>query len=69
MAFIESGKTFDKDQHHVKMTGRMKELEICQYSLRIPAPLYQKVKLKLVKENKKLRGVLIEMLEEYIKKS
>jgi hypothetical protein len=68
MAFIESGKTFDKDENYEKMKKRMDNMDTCQYPLRIPAPLYKKVKMKLVRENTKLRTVLIDMLEEYIKK-
>ena len=68
MAFIESGKTFDKDEHHVKMTRRMEGMDISTYLLRIPTPLYKQIKYKLLKDNKKLREVLVTMLEEYIKK-
>lgn len=67
MAFIESGKTFDKDEHHVKMRKRMDSMDICQYSLRVPAPLYKKVKIKLAKEQQQLSKLLVDMLEKYIK--
>lgn len=67
MAFIDSGKTFDKDDHHDKMKTRMENMDLSPYLFRIPTPLYKKVKLKLVKEEKKLREVLVDMLEEYIK--
>lgn len=67
MAFIESGKTFNKDTHHAKMKDRMENLDVSPYLFRIPAPLYKKVKMKLVKEDKKLREVLVDMLEHYIK--
>ncbi len=68
MAFIESGKTFDKEKHHEKMKERMDNMDFSQYPLRIPSPLYKKVKLKLVHEGKSLKSVLLGMLEEYIKK-
>ena len=68
MAFIDSGKNFDKKENQEKLTKRMDNMDISQYPLRIPTPLYQQVKIKLAKENKKLRTILIEMLEEYIKK-
>ncbi len=68
MAKIESGVEFDKDAHHLKMTERMKNIETIQYPLRIPKNLYKKVKMQLVKDEKKLRDVLLHMLEEYIKK-
>ncbi len=67
MAFIDSGKTYDKDENHAKMKERMENMTNVQYSLRIPEALHKKVKLKLLKEDKKLRGLLIEMLEEYVK--
>lgn len=65
MAKIESGVEFDKDANHDKMTKRIVDNQ--QYTLRIPAHLYKAVKLKLVKENRKLRPLLIEMLVEYVK--
>lgn len=67
MAFIDSGKTFDKDKHHDEMKERMVNLDTSSYLFRIPAPLYKKVKMKLVKEDKKLREILVDMLEQYIK--
>jgi hypothetical protein len=68
MAFIESGKAFDKEENYGKMKKRMDNMEIKQYPLRIPKALYKQIKVKLAKEEKTLRSVLIEMLEEYIKK-
>lgn len=65
MAKIESGVEFDKEANHQKLAKLAVTNQ--QYTLRIPAHLYKQVKLKLVKENKKLRPVLIEMLEQYIK--
>lgn len=69
MALIDSGKTFDKKEHQKKIIKRMENMDIAQYSLRVPKPLYKQVKIKLAKEGKQLRTVLIDMLEEYIKKS
>jgi len=68
MAFIESGKKFDKDEHHDKMKKRMDNLDTTQYPLRIPTALHKKVKIKIAKEGVNLRAVLIGMLEEYVKK-
>lgn len=65
MALIKSGVEFDKGANHEKLTQRTETNQ--QYTLRIPERLYKAVKLKLVKENRKLRPVLIEMLEKYIK--
>lgn len=67
MAMIESGKSFDKEENHTKMKKRMENMDCAQYPLRIPSALYKNVKLKLIQENKNLREVLLEMLEEYIK--
>lgn len=67
MAFIESGKAFDKEENHRKMKKKMEGMDSSTYLLKLPAPLYKKVKMKLVKDNKKLKPVLIEMLEQYIK--
>lgn len=66
MAFIDSGKNFDKNEHHEKMKSRLENMDVSSYLLRMPAPLYKKVKMKLAKDNKKLKSVLIEMLEQYI---
>ena len=65
MAKIESGVEHDKQQYHKKISPRMQDIQ--QYTLRISEHLYKAVKLKLVKENKKLRPLLIEMLEQYVK--
>lgn len=67
MALIKSGVEFDKAANHKKLTKLA--LTNTQYTLRIPENLYKAVKLKLVKENKKLQPVLIEMLQQYIKTS
>lgn len=69
MAFIESGKTFDKDENYEKMKKRMDNLDVTQYCLRIPTSLHKKVKIKLAKDEKKLRDILIEALESYVKES
>lgn len=67
MALIESGKTFDKDENHAKMKKRMENMDTAQYPLRIPSALYKQVKMKLIKEDKNLREVLLDMLNQYIK--
>lgn len=68
MALIPSGKEFDKEANHEKMKKRMENMDTVSYPLRIPKELYKKVKMKLVMEDKKLRSVLLEMLEQYVKK-
>ena len=67
MAFIDSGKNYDKDENYEKMKKKLDNLDTVQYPLRIPSALYKKIRIKLVQEDKKLRSVLIDMLEEYIK--
>jgi DNA polymerase III psi subunit len=67
MAKIESGLEFNKNMHHDKMKTRMENMDIKQYALRVPAHLYKKVRVKLAKEDRSLKGLLVEMLEQYIK--
>ena len=66
MAFIESGKTFNKEEHQGKMKKRMEHLDVKPYLLNIPSPLYKKVKRKLIEDEKNLRAVIIEYLYKYI---
>lgn len=68
MAFIDSGKTFDKEEHHDKMKERADNMDVTPYLFRIPAALHKKVKMKLVKEEKNLREVLVDALKAYINK-
>lgn len=68
MAFIESGKTFDKEENYEQMKKRMDNMDYKQYPLRIPANLHKKLKVKLAKEGLSLKALLLGMLEEYIKK-
>lgn len=68
MPFIDSGKTFDKESHHSKMKVRADNLDVTPYLLRIPTNLYKNVKMKLVRDEKNLREVLVEALNMYIKK-
>jgi len=65
MAKIESGVEFDKGANLDKLAKLSADTQ--QYTLRIPAHIYKQVRLKLVKENQKLRPVLIRMLMEYLK--
>lgn len=67
MARIESGVEFNKDENHQKLKKLMENKEVTQYTLRIPVNLYKQVKIKMANDGKKLRGLLLEMLDEYIK--
>lgn len=69
MAFVDSGKAFDKDDHHEKMKTLMVNKDTTQYTFRIPCDMYKKVKIKLAKDEKKLRGVLLASLQQYLKES
>lgn len=66
MAFIDSGETFDKEENHTKLTHRMKNEEVSSYLLRIPPKLHHLVRIKLAKDKKNMKEILIEMLEKYI---
>jgi hypothetical protein len=68
MAFIDSGKSFDKKKHYLKMKKLMENMDIVQYPLRIPTPLHQEVKIKLAQEKKSMRELLLGMLLNYIEK-
>lgn len=65
MALIKSGKEFDKGANHDKLTKLATTDQ--QYTFLIPVHFYKQVKMKLIKENRKLRPVLLEMLAQYIK--
>lgn len=67
MAFIESGKTFDKDAHHDKMKERMTNMDSVQYPLRIPSNIYKKLKVKAAQEGVTIKSVLMAALEDYLK--
>lgn len=67
MAKIDSGLEFDKEENYEKMKSRMENMDSKQYTLRVPADLYKKVKVKLAKEGRSLKSLLMEGLEQYIK--
>jgi len=68
MAFIESGKSFNKDDNYEKMKKRMENMDNVQYTLKIPASFYKKIKVKIAQDGVTLKSILIEMLEKYIDK-
>ena len=68
MAKIESGKDFDLDKNHDRLTKRIDNTDIKPYLLNIPAPLYKKVKRKMVEDERNLRDILIEALNKYLSK-
>lgn len=66
MAKIESGKEFDLNKNHDRLTKRMDNTDIKPYLLNIPASLYKKVKRKMVEDERNLRDILIEALNKYL---
>lgn len=68
MAFVESGKKFDKEDHNQKMKALLSNKDISQYTFRIPSDMYKQVKIQLAKDGKKLRSVLLESLHQYLKR-
>lgn len=68
MAFIESGKSFNKKENRAKLKKRMENLDTVQYPLRIPKNLYKKIKIKAAQEEVTVRSVFLDMIEEYLNK-
>lgn len=68
MAFIDSGKNFDKEKNHVDLTKKMKGGETIQYPLRIPKSTYKRLKIQLANDEKRLIDVLLNLIEKYINK-
>lgn len=68
MALIESGKKFDKNSHQKNMKSRMQNMDYHQYPLRIPKNIFKKAKVKAAQEGVTLKFVLLQMIDEYLKK-
>jgi hypothetical protein len=68
MAKIESGVEFDTKQNNDKMSKRIENMDTKPYLFNIPAPLYKKVKRKMVEDERNLRDILIEALNKYLNK-
>lgn len=68
MAFIDSGKSFNKEQNHKKMKKRMENMDSVQYPLRIPANIHKKLKVRLAQDETTLRAVLLNMINAYLEK-
>ena len=68
MAFIESGKSFNKDDHYKKMKKKLENMDYVQYPLRIPAHIYKKVKVKAAQESITVRSILMNMIEDFLRK-
>lgn len=66
MAFIESGKSFNKEENHKNLQKRMENMDSVQYPLRIPANVYKKLKVKAAQEGITMRSVFLEMIDKYL---
>lgn len=66
MALIDPEKKLDKDKQHETLIKKMENIDMKPYLLNIPAPLFKKVKRKLVEDEKNMREILIEYLYKYI---
>lgn len=66
MAKIKSGVEFDLEVNHKKLTKRISNTDTKPYLFNIPAPLYKKVKRKMVEDERNLRDILIESLNKYL---
>lgn len=64
MAKIESGLDFNKEENNTKLKKNIGGIK--PYLFNIPAPLYKKVKRKMVEDERNLRDILIEGLNKYI---
>lgn len=69
MAFIDSGKSVDKQSQHTKMKNRLNNMDIVQYTLNIPKNVHKKLKIKIAQEGITLRSILIKFLQEYLDKN
>lgn len=68
MAFVESGKSFDKEVNHKKLKKRMENMDSVQYPLRIPSNTYKNLKVKAAQDGITLRSVFLEMINKYLEK-
>lgn len=68
MAFIESDKGFDKDEHQRKMKKRLENMDSVQYPLKLPANIYKKLKVKAAQEEKSIKAILMEFIDKYLSK-
>lgn len=66
MAFIESGRTFDKEKHHQKMKKLMENMDITRCTVRIPTHIHHKLKIKLAKKRLNMKEALLSMILNYI---
>lgn len=68
MAFIESGKAFDKEKHYKKMKTMMENMDRTKCTIRIPTHIFKKFKRKLLENSKTANDFLNDMILKYIEK-
>ena len=51
---------------NTKEKPQYEEVKYASYPLRVPAPLYKQVRIKLASEDKKLREILMDALTKYV---
>jgi len=68
MAKIESGKDFDLNENHKRLTKHANNTDTKPYLFNIPSMLYKKVKRKMVEDERNLRDILIKALNKYLDK-
>lgn len=66
MAFIESGRSIDKEKHRQKMKKLMENMDITRCTVRIPTHIHNKFKLKLLKNRINMKLALLGMILNYI---
>ncbi len=66
MAFIESGKTFDKEADYEKSKKRLTNMDSIKYLLSIPSDWHKKVKIKAAQDGITLKSLLLKAIEKYI---
>lgn len=68
MAFIESGKTPNKDENYIKMKKRMENMDSSNYVLRMPSDIHKKLKIKTAQEGITIKSILLDALDKYLEK-
>lgn len=66
MAFIESGKSFDKASNQKKMKARMENMDRIQYPLRLSSALHKKIKVKAAQEGKTIAEIFNILIKKYL---
>lgn len=68
MAFIESGQTFDKENHRKKMKRLMENMDKKKFTFRILPKNLKKLKIILAEEGQSIDSFLNDMILKYIEK-